>query len=153
MRLINSQDVERLIHLALRSPHSYRKLLLCAPFISEDVLRRNVAPGGKVGLPTVVVTHPETAGQLIPSCRAVKGPLSFATIPNLHAKVYIACGRDERDSVALVGSFNLTAAALGENYELGVRFSGGPAAQRRQIIELERKILRMARVESGGVNL
>jgi hypothetical protein len=152
MRLTNSRDIEKLIRLALRAPQSYRRLLLCAPFITGDVLRRNVAPGGIVRLPTVVVTRPETAGQLIPACRALKGPLSFATLPNLHAKIYIACGKDERDSVALVGSFNLTAAALGENYELGVRFSGGATEQRRQIIELERNLMRMARIESGGVN-
>lgn len=153
MKITNSQEIERLIRLAHRTPHNYRRLLLCAPFISEDVLRRKIAPSGVVRLPTTIITRPDTARQLLPFCSSWKGPLTIASLHNLHAKVYLVCGKDERDSVVLIGSFNFTGAALDENFELGVCFTGSDSERRRQISEVERVLLRMARVEPGGVNL
>ena len=153
MKITDSDGLNNLLRHVGRTPQSYRRLLLCAPFISEGVLCRGIAPNSTVRVPTLVITRPGTARRLLSACRKLKGAVAVASLPNLHAKVYLACGTDERDSVALIGSFNLTAAALGLNYELGVCIRGSSPELRRQIGELERRLLQQAVFESNGVNL
>jgi hypothetical protein len=153
MKLTNSQGIDRLIRLAQYTPGGYRRLVICAPFISEELLRKKAAPTGVVKLPTIVITRPETASRLIPICRSWRGPISIASLPNLHANVYLACGKDERDTVAMLGSFNLTVAAMDVNFELGARLTGRSPEYRHQLLELERTLLRLSRVEMVGVNL
>jgi hypothetical protein len=153
MKITNSDGLINLLRRVARMPQSYRRLVLCAPFISEEVLCRRIAPNGTVRVPTLIITRPETARQILVACRSLKGAVSIASIPNLHAKVYLACGMDGRDSIALIGSFNLTAAALRLNYEVGVCIQGSSPNLRRQIEELENRLLQQIGSESNGVNL
>jgi len=126
---------------------------LCAPFISMDFLYEKLGRRSLAHVPTVIITRPDTVPVILKELNAWRGPLALGSVPNLHAKVYLACGRDERDSVAVIGSFNLTVAALDTNLELGVRFTGHTLEGRRAIRVLETRLMRMARFETLGVKL
>ena len=152
MKLSNAQEILGLIHLASRTPQSYRRLIICAPFISEDLLCNKIAPNGIVRVPTLIITCPKTAQHLFLLYKEWRGSFTIASIPSLHAKVYLACGRDERDSVAILGSFNLTNAALNGNYELGLRFVGNSPEVRKLISKMESKLILMTqrKLYEGG---
>jgi HKD family nuclease len=143
MKLSNTQEILGLIHLVNRTPQSYRQLIICAPFISEDLLSNKVAPNGILRVPTMIITSPNTAQQLFSLCKEWKGHFMIVSVKSLHAKVYLACGRDERDSVAILGSFNLTNSALNGNYELGLRFVGNSHELRKLISKIENKLILM----------
>ncbi len=152
MKLSNTQEILGLIHLVSRTPQSYRRLIICTPFISEDLLCNKIAPNGIVRVSTLIITSPKVSQHLFPLCKEWKGSITIAPIPSLHAKVYLACGRDERDSVAILGSFNLTNAALTENYELGLRFAGNSPELRKLISKMENKLILMTqrKLYEGG---
>jgi|ETNmetMinimDraft_13_1059891.scaffolds.fasta_scaffold37523_2 HKD family nuclease len=152
MELSNAQGILGLIHLASRTPQSYRRIIICTPFISEDLLCNKIAPNGIVRVPTLIITCPKAAQNLFPLCKEWKGSFMITSIPSLHAKVYLACGRDERDSVAILGSFNLTNAALNGNYELGLRFVGNSPEVRKLISKMESKLILMTqrKLYEGG---
>lgn len=145
MRVVNAQDVLGLIRRACRTPQSYRRVILCAPFISANFLRTRLGRRSMARVPAVIITRPETVPLVLTELKSWRGCFAVASIPNLHAKVYLACGRDEFDSVALIGSFNLTVAALNTNMEVGVRFIGDTSERRRAIKELETRLMRMAK--------
>jgi PLD-like domain len=153
MKLTDAKAVLGLTRLAGRTPQSYRRLLLCAPFISEKFFRTKVGPRSFAHVPTVIITHPDTIPLILRESRLWPGPLTVASIPNLHAKVYIACGKDERDSVAIVGSFNLTSAAFDTNLEVGIRLVGNTPEHRRLINSLEALLMRTALAEPSGAKI
>lgn len=150
MKLVSAHGILDLLRLANRTPQSYRQVIICSPFISESLLVSKIAPNRNVQIPTVIITRPSTAHQLALEPIKGHGQLIIVSIPNLHAKVYAACGRDDRDSVAILGSFNATTAALGENLELGVQFAGNSPESRRFLITLEDKLLGIARLKPNG---
>jgi hypothetical protein len=150
MKLTNAQGVLDLIRLANRTPQSYRQLIICSPFVSESLLRTKVAPNRVIHVPTFIITRPETARQLALEWKKWNGTLIIIAIPNLHAKAYLACGRDDRDSVAILGSFNVTMAALDENVELGVQFVGNTPESRELITTLERKLMGVTLLKPNG---
>lgn len=150
MKLSDGQGIVSLIRLVSRTPQSYRRLILCAPFISEGLLKSKIAHDGILRIPTLVITRPETARSLVSLGKSWKGPIEIAFIRNLHAKVYIACGKQEDDSVAVIGSFNLTAAALESNFELGLRLVGNSPQFRQIIFALESQLIAMAELQHQG---
>jgi hypothetical protein len=144
MRVGNAQEVLGVIRLACRTPQSYRRVILCAPFISANFLRTRLGRRSMACVPSVIITRSETVPLVLKELQSWRGHFAVGSIPNLHAKVYLACGRDEVDSVAVIGSFNLTVAALDTNVEFGVRFAGDTPERRRAIKVLETKLMRMA---------
>lgn len=144
MTLINARMILSLIHLALCTPQSYRRLLLCSPFISETLVLTKIVSKGFARLPILIITRPETARRI----EANIENLFVVTVPNLHAKVYIACGKDDRDSIAIIGSFNMTNAAIDENIEIGIKLVGSSQDDRNIITKLENKLLWIAQKKS-----
>ena len=122
MKVSNTQSILGLIRLAGRAPKNHRRLILSAAFISANFLCAKLGRS-VTQVPTVIITRPDTIPLILQELKTWRGLLALGSVANLHAKVYLACGRDERDSVALVGSFNLTAAALNTNVEIGIRFA------------------------------
>ena len=144
MKLTNTRMVFGLVHRALSTPQSYRRLLLCSPFISESLLLTKILSKGFPRLPILIITRLETARRIV----ANKENLFIVAVPNLHAKVYIACGKDERDSIAIIGSFNMTTAAIDENIEIGIKLVGSNQDNRNIITKLENKLLCIAHKQS-----
>lgn len=145
MQISSTKEILRVLYLVSRTPQSYRLLIICSPFITIDLLKNKVAPNGLVRVPTLIITRPDTYNLLLSVCKAWKGPISIMGVQNLHAKVYIACGKDERDSIAVLGSFNFTGAAFNENIEIGICTIGSTGEFRKVINDLERKLIQIAR--------
>ncbi len=140
MKLSDAREILGLIHMALCTPQSYRSLIVCAPFISSSVFNAKILNNRKLKVPVLVITAPATERQIDAAIGDKRKDVQIISIPNLHAKVYIACGKDERDSLAIVGSFNFTEAALEDNIELGIRLDGHDPESRSLITKLERTI-------------
>lgn len=149
MKIGDSREIFSLLRLATFTPQSYRRLIVCAPFISNSVLLSHIFRNGAALLPTVIITHPETAKHLAMTFQNYKD-LTLGAIPRLHAKIYIACGIVDEDSIALIGSFNMTMAALNGNFELGVRVTACSSQHRRLIRSIENRLLSMAQFICGG---
>jgi hypothetical protein len=147
--LSNAKDIFSLIRLVARTPQSYRRLVICAPFMSEILIRSIICNITKK-VPMLIITHPDTGHDLVSMVKKYQGNITIAYIPNLHAKAYLACGREDCDSIAIIGSFNLTMPAIDKNIEIGVRFSGKTMEFRRLIIALENKLLSIANLKHHG---
>jgi hypothetical protein len=144
MRIGDAREILSLFRLATFTTQSYRHLIVCAPFVSDRLLFSKVAPNGAALIPTIVITRPEMA-RLLSMQIGSRRALALGYIPNLHAKVYIACGKADEDSVALVGSFNMTVAAINENFELGIRLTANTPERSRLIRAIENRLLSMAK--------
>ncbi len=125
MNLVSADEVLGLMKKVRSERGAYRLLLLCAPFISQKFLLHITGLARRVPVSTIVLTNPETAQEL--SAVSLSGPLKVVSVPGIHAKVYIACGKDDRDSLAIIGSFNLTHFGLTRNFELGIIILGQSA--------------------------
>jgi phosphatidylserine/phosphatidylglycerophosphate/cardiolipin synthase-like enzyme len=123
MKLINSHAVLEIINVVMRAPHNYQKLIVCSPFVKEELLSLLKGLQGKIPLSVQIYTLPETYKTLISNDKSNIKNLTIKAIPHLHAKAYIAYGKVDRDSIALVGSFNFTEAAIKRNFEVGIILS------------------------------
>lgn len=141
MNLVSGNEVLGLMEKVRSRPIAYRLLFLCAPFISHKLLLHIAGFGRRVPVSTTVITNPGTAQEL--STVSLSGPLRIASVPGFHAKVYIACGRDDHDSVAIIGSFNLTNFGLARNFELGVQITGVDCQERNIIKRVEQTLTRI----------
>ena len=150
MKLTNAQEILGLIHLVLGSPQSYRRLIICTPFISESLLTILIGRKWNVNVPLLILTHPNSVKKLPRRFQQRENPITIVAISNLHAKVYLGCGKEERDSVAVLGSFNFTKTALHSNFELGIRFSGKTPQLKHLIVTLERRLMTLANTKHNG---
>ena len=144
MKIANDRDILGLFSMVHRTPHAYRRLIVCAPFISPDLLYSKITINGKVRVPTIVITRPETACNFFLLNQHLVRQFTIKKVLNLHAKVYMACGISHSDTIAIVGSYNLTRSALYKNFELGIRLVGTLPQTHRIIISLEQKLLNMS---------
>lgn len=138
MKISTAEDITRLACLVNKTPQCFRRFVVCAPFVSWEVLVGHIMPGGKARVSIDIITNEETAENLKEKLGHKAGKIRITARKDLHAKVYVACGVDARDSVALIGSFNLTHGALHKNLELGIKLTGNKEEERRLISELER---------------
>jgi len=141
MNLVSGSEVLGLMEKVRANPIVYRKLLLCAPFISHSLLLHSAGFSQRVPVLTTVLTTPGTALEL--STVSLSGSLEIASVPGFHAKVYIACGKDDRDSAAIIGSFNLTNSGLNRNFEIGIQVTGADCRERDLIKRLEQRLTRI----------
>lgn len=141
MKIANNRDILGLFSMVNRTPHAYRRLLVCAPFISANLVYSKITVNGKVRVPTIVITRPETACKFSLLNQDILKQLTLKKVSNLHAKIYMACGRSSSDSIAIVGSHNLTMSALYENFEIGIRLVATLPKARRIITSLEEKLV------------
>jgi hypothetical protein len=150
MTLSDGKEILRLIHLVTRTPQSYRLLIICTPFISGGLINSLWGHKNTINVPILIITHPDTSRNIVKGYQKCYEKITIASISNLHAKVYLACGNDDKDSIAILGSFNFTMHALDTNIELGVRFSGKNPEFRRLITALENKLMAIAKINNHG---
>lgn len=141
MKLVSGNEVLGLMQRVRAEPRAYRQIFLCAPFISPNLLLHITGFGRRVPVSTTVLTNPGTAVEL--SAVRLAGPFEVTPIPGFHAKIYIACGKEERDSVAIIGSFNFTDFGLNRNFEMGVQITGADCQERDLIKRVEQRLTRI----------
>jgi len=144
MKITNNRDILGLFSMVNRTPHAYRRLVVCAPFISPELVYSKITVNGKVRVPTIVITRPETVCKFSLLNQDILEQLTLKKVSNLHAKIYMACGISSSDSIAIVGSYNLTMSALYVNFEIGIRLVATLPKERRIITSLEEKLLNIS---------
>lgn len=147
--LCEGNAVARLLDRVVARPGDWRQVDLCAPFIDGAAIPRLISlaldgPGAGCGLR--VITSVGCAKLL---CSLLPGPARhwrrvIMARSGLHAKAYLAVGRDRRTSEAIVTSANLTAGGLASNLELGVRATSSTDAGRRMVGDVRNYIGRLA---------
>ena len=138
-------DVIRLLERVAQCPERYFELTICSPFIGEPLLKtiiRLAERTRRVGCVLRVVTSRACAGAI---ARHAPQTAPFV-IPRqrLHAKVYIAIGRRDTESEAIVTSANLTPGGTVHNVELGIRAVSKTDAGRRLLDEVHHFVRRLA---------
>jgi phosphatidylserine/phosphatidylglycerophosphate/cardiolipin synthase-like enzyme len=141
MKIASNKDILGLFSMVNRTPHAYRRLIVCAPFISPDLLYNKIAINGDVRVPTIVITTPDTACKFSLLNQKISKRFTIRKVLNLHAKIYLACGISSSDSIAIIGSYNFTMSALYKNFELGIRLGATLPQTHRIILCLEKKLL------------
>jgi len=119
-------DIDRVLRLIEYMPSRYAQIVICSPFIDTTTGNRiqSLAQSARrAGCGVRIITSADSnANSHIASMpgRGQVGSRVFAALPHLHAKVYLAIGREFRDSWAIVTSANATEAGLSRNIELGL---------------------------------
>ncbi len=148
IRTAKGTDVERLMNAVIGRPDRYAQVVICSPFIDEQmqgVLVRLAQVTRHVGCGLRVITTPTTAVALLgrlPGHPATWHGVIVARI-GLHAKVYLVLARPRGCSEAIVTSANFTAAGVAENIELGVRASPSTDSGRQLINEVRHFLQRV----------
>ena len=144
----SASDVARLLGRVRSRADKYSDLLLCSPFMDDDTI-------SLVGLVAEATSSARcrleiiTAQQAVDRVKALLAPLVDRQIrligcPRLHAKFYVAIGRSEEHTEAIITSANLTAAGLTSNIELGVRIAATTPHGRTMLHHLDRFARRLA---------
>jgi hypothetical protein len=142
-------DVVLMLDRVTRMPERYSDVLVCCPFISDELMRRVLSlleVSTSRGCNVRVITSHESACALIGQIsrehfsyrRHVTGR------SRLHAKVYVAIARRRADSEAIVTSANLTRGGTVDNIELGVRVVPSSDAGNRLLNDIHHFVRRLA---------
>ena len=146
MQLSKAHVILRLFNMATLTPYSFRKLVLCSPYISDELFLGIFPKYKTINIPLIIITRPDTAQVLLNKIKPINNLIEIISISNLHAKIYLACGNDERDSVAVIGSFNFTNSAMNKNVEFGIRINGNTPTFKQLISSIEKTLNQMARI-------
>jgi hypothetical protein len=148
IELANGADVFRLLNQVCSHADHYADVVLCSPFIDDDVLpivRRLAiaASAGGCGL-KIITTQP--AFDRVVRCigRRPWQRTMVVSCPHLHAKFYLAVARKEAVTEAIVTSANLTAGGASSNIELGVRVAPTTVNGRALLRQIDRYARRLA---------
>lgn len=144
MRLVDAGGMAKFLNQVLSTPYNYKRIVICAPFISCDIVDTIAHSVKFTKLPVLILTLPETAIMLRSECDELPMPVSIIGHPLLHAKMYFASGEHNQNSLALIGSFNLTVSALHDNVEAGVLLAGTDDVGRKMIRDVETFLKRIA---------
>jgi len=141
-------DVANLLARVRTRVDQYSDLVLCSPFISDDVLStlRGLvlcAPENGCGMQIITATH---TFDRVMACVGPRGWQRTTVVgcPHLHAKFYLAIGRRDEVTEAIVTSANLTTAGLSSNIELGVRITPTTSPGRALLHQIDRFARRLS---------
>jgi hypothetical protein len=138
-------DVSTLLTRVLTRIDQYSEIVLCSPFISDQVLSnlREVARPSSAGRCDVeIITTPQAFNHIL-VCTEGWQRTKVVGCSHLHAKFYLAVARKEQLTEAIITSANLTVAGLTSNIELGVRVTPATPHGRtllRQIVRFARRL-------------
>src|SRR5690242_9008228 len=108
--------LQRLLGALEAAPERYAQVVICSPFIDQRTMARLIrfairAGEHDCGVRLITTCQPRSATVGWPGKEQV-GTRTIVAVPHLHAKVYLAIGRNRRDSWVTVTSANLTQAGL-----------------------------------------
>lgn len=142
-------DVTNLLDRVTARPDRYAEVVICCPFIDDQLLPRIVqllVSTRRAHCGTKVMTAGTASRRLqeaLPS-PATQWKRSVATVPRLHAKIYVAIARGLEESEAIVTSANLTRCGISKNVELGVRVASSSEPGRKVLQQVHRFVRRLA---------
>ncbi len=142
-------DVDRLLDRVVGRPDHFTKVVLCSPFIDDNMLNRVVPLAGiahrsKCALRIITsVEAGERVRKALHSTLRHQRELLIVS-PRLHAKVYLAVAKRLNDTEVIVTSANLTRAGTQSNVELGVRAKSTSIAGRRFLNQVHHFIGKLA---------
>ena len=139
----------RMLDRVARAPHRYSEVIVCCPFIGDDLLPRILAlfEWAQRGSYTIRVITSSDAAYVLANRLLEHQALwrrSVVTRSRLHAKVYVAIARRRTDSEAIVTSANLTRGGTVENIEFGIRAVPSSDAGRRLVDDIHHFVRRLA---------
>jgi hypothetical protein len=114
----------RLLNSVQRCPNQFTELILCSPFLDEEIVPMVVDLAkrtDRAGCGFRILTKPAAANRLYAAFfDNARWSKKIIVHQDLHAKIYLAISR-ERQSEVIVTSANLTLAGIEGNVELGIR--------------------------------
>ena len=130
---------------------SVERLILLAPYVDDSAfadsgLRNSWAKALSIGENTVVVRTALAAEAVLRATQSGPQRCDLRVNPKLHAKVFIAWRPGAE--IALVGSHNLTGAALHTNKEIGILIKPAANAMRGIVWELRAAVDALVRISS-----
>jgi hypothetical protein len=118
-------EVLRLLDRVALQTELYRQLIVCSPYVDEAMCSRLAHIAVRVdreGSHLSILTTPNTVNNTMRSHNLrTRGRVRVTGLPGLHAKFYLAIGRDSRMTEAILTSANCTLAGTTANVELGIR--------------------------------
>jgi phosphatidylserine/phosphatidylglycerophosphate/cardiolipin synthase-like enzyme len=141
--ICDGHDLERFFEGIESAPSRYSQVIICSPYIDEELQTRIAlfaVVAQKSGCAVRIITKVSELPSTLKAWpeRNHFGPRSLIAVPQLHAKVYLALGRDRRDSQVMVTSANLTEAGLSKNIEFGLLVHASSLEGARIVEEVRR---------------
>lgn len=84
--MTDAQAIARLLRLAIATRQSYKRLIVCCPFISETLFDTKVASHGAWQVPILIITRDGTAEDLLKRTGALNAPVVVTAAPNFTQK-------------------------------------------------------------------
>jgi hypothetical protein len=135
-------EVLRLLDRMALQTERYRQLIVCSPYMDEamcDRLAHLAARADRERSHLSIITTPNTIASTTNSRDLrTRGRLRVTGVPGLHAKFYLAIGRDARLTEAILTSANCTLAGTTANIELGIRMAASTPWGARIIEDIDR---------------
>lgn len=150
MEVVRGSAVSDLLERVRRNPAGYREVVFCAPFVDESSaaeIRDAMLAALKHRCAFRLITRSGSARSVLAKLPSPSHLWSRAVQVNdrLHAKVYLALARVNRESEAIVTSANLTKHGRKLNEELGIRITGRTELERHLLAIISNAIYNLLR--------
>jgi len=142
MEIVNGSAVSEFLQRVTAAASVYREIVVCTPFLDDQMasaVRKLAVSAPRVHCGFTLLTRREAARRVLDGLPAplYRWGRSIHVCHRIHAKVYVAVGRADRDSEAIVTSANLTIDGVAVNDELGVRFTGSTPMERLALVSIK----------------
>jgi hypothetical protein len=135
-------EVLRLLDRVALQTGLYRHVIVCSPYLDEPMCSRLAHLATRVDREhshLSIITTPSTITNTVsPRDLRTQGRIRVTGLPGLHAKFYVAIGRDARLTEAILTSANCTVAGTTANIELGIRIAASTPSDARIIEDIDR---------------
>lgn len=140
--ITGGSEVQRLLDRVALRAGLYRRLIVCSPYVDQLMCTRLAHLAARVDRERShlsIITTPDTVRNTVTAYDLrTEGRIRVTGIPGLHAKFYLAVGRDARLTEAILTSANCTMAGTSANIELGIRVAASTPSGARLIEEIDR---------------
>jgi hypothetical protein len=135
-------EVQRLLDRVALQAGLYRQVIVCSPYMDEPMCSRLAQLAARIDRERShlsIITRPDTITNTVEAQHLrTEGRIRVTGLPGLHAKFYLAVGRDARLTEAILTSANCTLAGTTGNIELGIRMAMSTPAAARLIEDIDR---------------
>lgn len=142
INITGGSEVRRLLDRVALQAGLYRQLIVCSPYMDEAMcgrLARLAARADRERSHLSIITTPDTIANIVGAHDLrTGGRIRVTGLSGLHAKFYLAVGRDPRLTEAILTSANCTLAGTSANIELGIRMAASTSSGARLIEDIDR---------------
>jgi hypothetical protein len=140
--IVGGGEVQRLLDRVALRAGLYRQLIVCSPYMDGPMCIRLAQLAALIERERShlsIITTPVTITNTVAAQDLrTEGRIRVTGLPGLHAKFYLAVGRDARLTEAILTSANCTLAGTTGNIELGIRMAMSTPAGARLIEDIDR---------------